>query len=145
MSETTQAGTPSAWASLREEQREERPVTLVIPPTSEHVRFVRLVMSGMAARAGFDYDTIEDLRIAVDELSTFLVSHATGDVTVEFFSLLDGVEVSGTAPAQPSRRERAPEELSAQILRAVVDHYGVADNGTSVTFTMSKRTAAPPQ
>ncbi|MCG0217843.1 hypothetical protein L4444_00155, partial [Pseudomonas aeruginosa] len=51
-------------------------VTLIVPATSAHLRLARLVVSGVASLADLDFDTIEDLRIAVDELCALLLEQA---------------------------------------------------------------------
>jgi serine/threonine-protein kinase RsbW len=52
-------------------------VRLTIPAALEFVRIARLTASGVASRLGFDIDEIEDLRVAVDELSSILVDAST--------------------------------------------------------------------
>ena len=50
------------------------PVTLSVPAQPSYLRLVRLVVASMAADAGFDFETVEDLRIAADELINTVMS-----------------------------------------------------------------------
>ena len=55
------------------------PVDLTVRATSDHLRILRLVTSTLAASVGLDVDQLDDLRIAVDELCSLLIEHATPD------------------------------------------------------------------
>ena len=55
-------------------------VRLSVPASLEYLRIVRLTVSGVASRLGFDVDTIENLRIAVDELASTVVDTDIGGV-----------------------------------------------------------------
>src|SRR5919197_3598599 len=71
-------------------------VRLTIPAALEFVRIARLTASGVASRVGFDVEEIEDLRVAVDELSSILVD-STGAELLElaFTPSDDGIEIEG--------------------------------------------------
>ncbi|WP_252311156.1 anti-sigma B factor RsbW [Sinobaca sp. H24] len=47
-----------------------------VPAKAEYVGVVRLTVSGIASRAGYSYDDIEDMKIAVAEACTNVVNHA---------------------------------------------------------------------
>ncbi|WP_018924811.1 anti-sigma B factor RsbW [Salsuginibacillus kocurii] len=51
-------------------------VEMTVPSKAEYVGVVRLTVSGIANRAGFSYDDIEDMKIAVAEACTNVVDHA---------------------------------------------------------------------
>nr|WP_281064497.1 anti-sigma B factor RsbW [Cytobacillus eiseniae] len=60
-----------------------------IPAKPEFVSVMRLTLSGIANRMGFDYEEIEDLKIAISEACTNAVQHAYknndhGEVIVGF-------------------------------------------------------------
>nr|WP_309147190.1 anti-sigma B factor RsbW [Terrilactibacillus laevilacticus] len=55
-------------------------VSLKIPAKSEFVGVARLTVSGIANRMGFNYDDIEDIKIAVSEACTNVVNHAYKNV-----------------------------------------------------------------
>ena len=43
-------------------------IVLSIPPQAEWISLVRLTVSGVANRCGFDIDTIEDIKVCVSEI-----------------------------------------------------------------------------
>lgn len=51
-------------------------IDLKIPAKAEYVGVIRLFMSGLANRIGFNYDAIEDVKVAVTEACTNVVTHA---------------------------------------------------------------------
>jgi serine/threonine-protein kinase RsbW len=114
-------------------------VRLTIPAAHEFVRIARLTVSGVASRLGFDVDEIEDLRVAVDELSSILVD-ASGDGPLELtFSPGDGgVEIEGRAHVGDSF-EPVIDDLTRQILGVVVDQYGVEADEGEARFRCVKR------
>ncbi|WP_407271787.1 anti-sigma B factor RsbW [Radiobacillus sp. PE A8.2] len=73
-------------------------VELKVPAKPEYVGVVRLSVSGIANRMGFDYDDIEDLKVAISEAMTNAVTHAykadeDGEVTIGFGVYPDRLEV----------------------------------------------------
>lgn len=54
-------------------------VEIRIPAKPQFVSVIRLTISGLAARVGFFYDDIEDMKIAVSEAVTNVVQHAYRD------------------------------------------------------------------
>lgn len=51
-------------------------IQMKVPAKPEYVGIIRLTISGIASRMGFVYDDIEDLKVAVSEAATNVVSHA---------------------------------------------------------------------
>ncbi|MFD2705922.1 anti-sigma B factor RsbW [Salibacterium lacus] len=51
-------------------------IEMKIPARAEYVGVARLTVSGIASRAGYSYDDIEDLKVAVAEACTNVVDHA---------------------------------------------------------------------
>jgi serine/threonine-protein kinase RsbW len=121
-------------------------VTLVIPASNDHIRFARLVMSTIASKLGFDYDTIDDLRIAVDELcaSVVILAPPGAELTVIYQGGDDGLRVEGRAPAldQAPDGQAVPGDLSLQILAAVVDDHAFEHSDGSVSFSFFRRLEA---
>jgi serine/threonine-protein kinase RsbW len=114
-------------------------VRLTIPAGLEFVRIARLTASGVASRLGFDVDEIEDLRVAVDELSSILVESSDGsDLELVFTSRKDGIEMEGQVRFDQVG-ELAIEDLTKQILAAVVDEYTVETRDGAARFRSFKR------
>ncbi|MFZ4454442.1 anti-sigma B factor RsbW [Salibacterium aidingense] len=51
-------------------------IEMKLPARAEYVGVARLTVSGIASRAGYSYDDIEDLKVAVAEACTNVVDHA---------------------------------------------------------------------
>jgi Anti-sigma regulatory factor (Ser/Thr protein kinase) len=51
-------------------------ISLTIPAQAEYIDIVRLTLSGLAAKEGFSYEEIEDMKVAVTEACTNVVLHA---------------------------------------------------------------------
>ena len=64
-------------------------VEIRVPAKPQYVSVVRLTVSALAARVGFTYDEIEDMKIATGEAVTNVVHHA--------YKELDGEIVLGCA------------------------------------------------
>ena len=118
-----------------------RDVHLVVPASPEYLRLVRLTAAGLASRMGFTFDEVEDLRIAVDELCFLLVGDDEDDMnrTMELrYSSGDGsISIEGYTrlPGPPPE----PNDLSEQILSALVDEHEVVSHGDEVRFRLLKR------
>ncbi|MCE4050695.1 MULTISPECIES: anti-sigma B factor RsbW [Bacillaceae] len=73
-------------------------IEMKIPSKPEYVGIIRLTLSGIASRMGFNYDEIEDLKIATSEACTNAVQHAyknkeSGEVLIGFRLYNDRLEV----------------------------------------------------
>ena len=115
-------------------------VQLVVPPSSEYLRTVRLVAADAAVRAGLDCDEIEDFRIAVDELCHLVMTATDQFIQLRFVTDGDRVIVEGEAPSRSGTDGRQPGELSALILAATADSYDVSTNNGVMTFSVLKQT-----
>ena len=73
-------------------------IEMKVPAKAEYVGVLRLSISGIASRMGFSYDAIEDLKVALSEAATNVVSHAyekkeKGELTLGFGVYDDRLEV----------------------------------------------------
>lgn len=97
----------------------------------------RMTGAAVASRAGFDYEQIEDLRLAIDELCVRLMNTKTGParITLQFQWDDDGAidvmatcvpddHLSGNGCDAGSTSTPASYELSERILDALVDDHG---------------------
>ncbi len=112
-------------------------VTMVFPPQPRLVRMARLASSALATVAGADVDTIDDIKIAVDEVCASLIEAGDGsDVTVGFTVDDDRFEIVGkTAGALDLDRERF--DLSRQILLAVAERHELTTADGDVRFAVT--------
>jgi serine/threonine-protein kinase RsbW len=54
-------------------------ISLTIPAKAEYLHIVRLTLFGIATNAGFSYEQIEDMKVAVGEACNNVVLHAYED------------------------------------------------------------------
>ena len=108
-------------------------ICLSLPASAPYARVARLTIASVAARLGFSYDDMEDLRIAVGEMYNMLTGPADSRLTVVCEVDDDGIVIEATRdPATP-----APDvtELSRQILAGVADDVVVDIDEARVSVT----------
>jgi hypothetical protein len=122
-------------------------VELSIPAQPSLLQLVRLTAGVVASRADLGLDDVEDLRLAVDELCLPFIGPTghTGRLLLRFGWNNESIEISCTLTAGDEgteigngpvgipvivdsqfkgQAERLREELSSQILDALVDEHG---------------------
>jgi hypothetical protein len=114
-------------------------VELSLAADAQMLFLARMTGAAVASRAQFEYDQVEDLRLAIDELCVRLISSAsdtgTGRISLLFQWSDDGdMEVTGTLIPEgsvtgnghhPIPSTTLPTyELSERILDALVDEHG---------------------
>ncbi len=92
---------------------------LVLPPDPRLLRILRLVASGVASLGEFDLGSVEEVRVAVDELGSTLINGGNGsDIEVTFELIGSTLRVDGrTALAGSTDLEVDP--LTDRILDVV--------------------------
>jgi hypothetical protein len=101
----------------------------------------------ISARAGFDIESLEDLRLAVGELCLLALQGSDarhGDLCLEFTVAADVIDITCTlAGAGPGSRDAEDtgeaDQLSEQILSALVDEYGRTQDDGAVRAWLRKR------
>ena len=131
-------GAKPKWASIPE-------VHLELPAPPEFVRLARVTATGLASRAGFSIDEVEDLRLAIDELCFTLIGSKGREGRLELRYRLDGTELEVHGSLDGENLE-APHlsDWSDQILDALVDEHEVGrnlggDGSAACGFRMVKR------
>lgn len=114
-------------------------VRLTIPAVLAFVRLPRVAIAGLATRAGFSYDEVEDLRLAIGEVCQVLLdgTDREGTLTIEFTVARGTVGVQVAIDAPPGRHDGLAERLAEQILAATVGRFEVDDDGRRIAFAMS--------
>lgn len=121
-------------------------VKLELPCDPQYVRVARLAAAGVAVPAGFSVDDVEDLTIAVDELSSTLVEAGRPDGEVVLvLTVADGsIAVEGhTTLSGPYRVNRDRPRLSREILTAVAHEHEVHDRAGVLRFRLLCRRRGP--
>jgi serine/threonine-protein kinase RsbW len=70
-------------------------ISLTIPAKAEYLHIVRLTLFGIASNAGFSYEQIEDMKVAVGEACNNVVLHAYEDAEPGRLEIQFEVEENG--------------------------------------------------
>ena len=120
-------------------------VTIKIPASPAYIGVVRLVAAGLATRLRFTIDEIEDLKIAVDELSAYLTGSQgrEGDLQLTFTISEQSIEIRGEGLLSPGQKVRTElTEFSRMILDTVVDTASLEQSDGSPIFEWTKAKSA---
>lgn len=118
-----QAGT---GAPRDTEQADRRSVVVQVGARAAELPPLRLVAADLAARADFDLDAVADLRLAVDEAASELVTVAAAHamLTCTFFLEYGQMEVTASVPARPGATLRQ-DSFGWRVLTTLVDEVRV--------------------
>jgi len=122
-------------------------IELRFPARGDLIVLARLVTSAISARAGFDIEELEDLRLAVGELCLLTLQGSDeryGDLCLELTVLGDAIGVVCTLERATAADAPGPEcaeiaQLSEQILDALVDEHGRESQDGFVRAWLRKR------
>jgi serine/threonine-protein kinase RsbW len=117
-------------------------VSLTVPGRAEYLRLVRLAAADTGARANLSIEDIEDLRIAVDELTFALMGEKSGDqlLTLHYTAMPGAVEIEGSCAANDT--DFVVSDLSRTIIGGVTSEYEVGESGGERRFRLVKRSRA---
>jgi len=120
-------------------------ITIKIPASPEYLQVVRLVAAGLASRLSFTLEDIEDLKIAVDELSAYITgaNGRSGTLAVSFTLHGDRIQIRGVGEYTESYDVRTDlTEFSRMILSTVADSAELsASDGTPAFSIVKSKTA----
>jgi anti-sigma regulatory factor (Ser/Thr protein kinase) len=117
-------------------------VTLRIPAEPAYVQVIRLIAAGLASRLKLTLEDIDDLRIAVDELATYLVGRHGREGTLEVHFMLhdDRIEIQGRGHFPAGAKIRTDlTELSRVILDTVADSASLLAIDGLPGFALTKK------
>lgn len=116
-------------------------VELDVPLHARHASTVRVVAASVCADLGFDVDTIDDLRLGVNEAVAVLTDvDDPGDARLRVRFVIDDTSVTVTCSREGIDDVLGAgdiDELATRILSAVVDDHSVDPGGA---ITIVKRT-----
>ena len=112
--------------------RPEPAIQLSIPASPRYLRLARLAAAGMAGELGYTSRSVEDVRVAVDELCSVIIDHAEerSELELVYRPTIRGLIVEGSCR---SGSEQAPEldGLARDLLTRLADEYSIgAVDGT---------------
>src|SRR5215467_10384702 len=107
-----------------------------IPPDPAYVRVARLAAGDMGGRVGFSIDELDDVRLAVDELCAVLIGAGGHVLELRLQALDRTLFIEGCTPGATTVTQ--PSELSAMLIRALVDACEITTDDREVRFEMHK-------
>jgi len=124
-------------------------VSIRMPATAINVGVARLVAAALGCRAWLPVDAVDELRMAVDELCTWMIGDVAGPTGREFvvtLSISPGcVEAAGTTTGRGwtsvTNVDRDLSDLSRRILDALADDYRCTVADDVRAFTLLKRSS----
>jgi hypothetical protein len=115
---------------------------LVVAADARHLRSVRLVVADAGRRAGLSVSEIDDLRIAVDELTQALIEVTEHRIAIRVVVRGAQVVVRGSARRRASDPAPSLRGVPALIVDAVSDHHELTHGKTEMEFVLAKTAAA---
>jgi serine/threonine-protein kinase RsbW len=116
-------------------------VSIRIPASPAYLSVVRLIASGLASRLQFTIDEIEDLKIAVDELSAYLTGAQGRDGVLEIVFTIDEdrIQIHGAGKFSPGEKVRTELTEFSQMILSTVANEATLDLTNGVpTFNIMK-------
>ena len=126
-------------------------INLSIPNKPEYVSVIRLTVTAIANRMGFDIEKIEDIKVAVAEACTNAITHGKNDVdnfSVEFaleeekliITVCDnGIGCATNCIKSPDLTLLNEGGLGVFIIKSLMDDVSInSDLGKGTTITMTK-------
>jgi serine/threonine-protein kinase RsbW len=109
-----------------DERGHQRVVVIQVSAEASELPPLRLVAADLAAHADFDLDTVEDLRLAVDEAASELVAVAATGAVLKCTFYLDSeqMKVTSSVPAKPGSSLRQ-DSFGWRVLTMLVDEVRV--------------------
>jgi len=126
------------------ERPNRRTVVMQLRAEASELSTLRLVAADLAARADFDLDSVEDLRLAVDEVASELVAVAAADAMLRCTFCLDAtqMEVTSSVPVKSGSSLRQ-DSFGWRVLTTLVDEVQVGGEPDTdpplVSITLVKR------
>ena len=106
----------------------ENAISLTVPADKSMMLVIRLTTAGVLARARLTVDAIDDMKMAVEEACTLMISQQCppAALCVEFLRLEDGLEIHVHSRAeQPCLCGMDPAELD--VVRAILAQIDYAE------------------
>lgn len=117
-------------------------IELSLPFKAEYVSVARLTASGIAARMGFDIESVEDIKVALSEVCSKLVTAGskTADKYVVLFKIHEKkleILIQCGDSKLAVLFEKNGDELGIYLIEALMDGLKVSKNGPFM-LSMSK-------
>lgn len=120
----------------------ESTVRLQIPAASGYLVLARTAVAALCARLDYPLDRLEDVKLAVDEACSLLLSDAKDDSVIELALTAGADGLLTIAATAATKQGRAPKQTSFAwtVLTALVDSVtaSAADGLVTIELTASR-------
>jgi len=118
-------------------------IIINLPKKAEYVGFIRLAVSGLVSRIGFDIDTVEDIKVVVSEICTRIVSSGCDsgryyDVRFKLFD--EGFQAFFKVPncLAGNLFEGDSGDFAKAIISSLTDEFSITCNDDDCIITIGK-------
>ena len=115
---------------------------LLVPAVPASLRLARLTASSLAADLDWSLDDIEDLRIAVDELTAALIDGAP-EATLELEFHQNGPKLAITGACRSDAPMGHLDPLALELLELTTDHFSI-DGADGLRQFQVEKSPTPP-
>lgn len=117
-------------------------VSVLIPLKAEYVSVTRLTASGIASHMGFDFDTIEDIKVALSEVLSKIIEKRLSEerITIEFTNTGDGISIAFILANQTGLNlfDGENDNFALAIIQSLMDEVDF-DQNENIVMTMTKK------
>lgn len=108
-------------------------IVINLPKKAKYVSFIRLTVSGLVSKIGFDIDTVEDIKVAVSEICTRIISSdcdSSQCYDVKFKLYDDGFQALFKVPNCLAENlfEGDSGEFAKAIISSLTDEFSITCN-----------------
>ena len=122
-------------------------ITVSVPAGGERVHVLRAVTAAVASRMRMSFDAIEDLRLAVDEASAWLLGANPGATSLSLRLLPSDDRLEAVVAVNVSGGRWPPPDVEQglpwRILTALVDTLALGTDPSEPSVSLGKRTLEP--
>ncbi len=116
-------------------------VRLSLPLKPEYAGTARLTVSGIASRMGFDYEEIEDIKVAVSEIISKYITErrsSAEELSIDFTCYEDLLLISFYSKESTNCLFDENDELALSIISALMDDVRLCVEDERYQIIMSK-------
>ena len=120
-------------------------VRLCVPARPDYILAVRLAVSAVAERVGFDIEDIEDIKVASAEACTLLLAASPASIELHL-TVCDGLCLDFKADGKAAKGSMPPQEedsLSQYLLDALVDSCDFDSDGSVINAVKLQKKLMP--
>lgn len=113
-------------------------IVVHLPKKAEYVGFIRLAVSGLVSKMGFDIDTVEDIKVVVSEVCNRIIS-LKEDTSDEYYDITFNLFDNGfkaffkvTSNFAKNMFEGESGEFAKAIISSLTDEFNITCNNDCI-------------